>query len=108
MITLRKETVIYYGFLEAALDVSSRFDRDYALGAGPAIGVLANVSDRWGVNLHARSLRYGLGDDHWSRELVLEQRYSLGRQSALRLNLSRKQEFREYWNSGDLSLQFYF
>lgn len=100
--------VVYYGFIEAALDVGSRFDRDYALGAGPAIGLLANVTDRWGVHLSARSLRYGLGDDHWSRDLVLEQRYALSRQSALRLGLSRKQEFHDYWNSGNLSLHFYF
>ena len=99
---------VYYGFIEAALDVGSRFESNYALGAGPAVGVLANVSDRWGVNLHARSLRYGLGDDHWSRELVLEQRYTLSRQSALRMQLSRKQEFHDYWNSGDISLHYYF
>jgi hypothetical protein len=99
---------VYYGFIEVALDAGSRFESNYTLGAGPAIGLLADVSDRWAVNLQARSLRYGLGDDHWSRELVLEQRYALGRQSALRLNLSRKQEFRDYWNSGQLSLYFYF
>jgi hypothetical protein len=99
---------VYYGFLEVALDASKRFESNYSLGAGPAIGLLADISDRWAVNLKARSLRYGLGDDHWARELVLEQRYALGRQSALRLNLSRKQEFRDYWNSGQLSLYFYF
>jgi hypothetical protein len=99
---------VYYGFLEAALDASKRFESNYTLGAGPAIGLLADISDRWAVNLKARSLRYGLGDDHWARELVLEQRYVLSRQSALRLNLSRKQEFRDYWNSGHLSLYFYF
>jgi hypothetical protein len=99
---------VYYGFIETALDASTRFESNYTLGAGPAIGLLTNVSDRWAVNLQARSLRYGLGDDHWARELVLEQRYALGRQSALRLNLSRKQEFRDYWNSGQLSLYFYF
>jgi hypothetical protein len=99
---------VYYGFIEAALDADSRFESNYTLGAGPAIGLLADVTKRWGIHLQARSLRYGLGDDHWSRELMLEQRYALGRQSAMRLNLSRKQEFRDYWNSGQLSLYFYF
>ncbi|MCR4347969.1 MAG: DUF4105 domain-containing protein [Sulfuricaulis sp.] len=99
---------VYYGFIEAALDAGSRFESNYTLGAGPAIGLLANVSERWGFNLQARSLRYGLGDDHWSRELALEQRYALTRQSAVRLRLSRKQEFQDYWNSGDLSVHFYF
>ncbi|GAB4511664.1 MAG: DUF4105 domain-containing protein [Sulfuricaulis sp.] len=100
--------VVYYGFIEASLDAGSHFDSNYTLGAGPAIGLLADITERWGVNLQARSLRYGLGDDHWSRELALEQRYALTRQSAVRLRLSRKQEFQDYWNSGDLSVHFYF
>jgi hypothetical protein len=99
---------VYYGFLEAALDAGKRFDRDYALGAGPVAGWLTDISDRWRINLHARSLRYGLGDAHNARELTLEQRYSLSRQSALRLGLHRKQEFQDYWNSADISLQYYF
>jgi hypothetical protein len=99
---------VYYGFLEVALDASQRFESNYTLGAGPAVGLLTDITERWGVHLQARALRYGLGDDHWSRELALEQRYALTRQSALRLNLSRKQEFRDYWNSAHLSLYFYF
>jgi hypothetical protein len=99
---------VYYGFLETALDAGKRFDQDYALGAGPTAGWLTDISDRWRINLYARSLRYGLGDAHNARELTLEQRYSLNRQSALRLGLHRKQEFQDYWNSADISLQYYF
>jgi hypothetical protein len=99
---------VYYGFLEAAMDVGKRFDQDYALGMGPALGWLTDISDRWRINLYARSLRYGLGDAHNARELTLEQRYMLSRQSALRLGLHRKQEFQDYWNSADISLQYYF
>ncbi len=99
---------VYYGFLETSLDVGKRFEHDYAWGIGPSVGWLANFSERWRVNLFARSLRYGLGDDHWARELNLEQRYSLTRQSAVRFQLYRKQEFQNYWNGGDISLYFYF
>ncbi len=99
---------VYYGFLEAALDVGKRFDQDYALGAGPTVGWLTDISDRWRINLYARSLRYGLGDVHNARELTLEQRYSLTRQSAVRLELFRKQEFQDYWNGGEISLNIYF
>ncbi len=99
---------VYYGFLEAALDVDKRFDHEYALGAGPSFGLLTDVTERWRINVYARSLRYGLGDDHQARDLVLDQRYSLTRQSALRLQMYRKQEFRNYWNGGDISLYFYF
>jgi hypothetical protein len=99
---------VYYGYLEAALDVGKRFDQDYALGAGPTAGWLTDISDRWRINLYARSIRYGMGDAHNSRELTLEQRYSLTRQSAVRLELFRKQEFQDYWNGGDISLNIYF
>jgi hypothetical protein len=99
---------VYYGFIEAALDASSHFESNYTLGAGPAIGLLTDITERWGMHWQARALRYGLGDDHWSRELALEQRYALNRQSAVRLRLSRKQEFRDYWNSGDISVHFYY
>jgi len=104
----REGNSVYYGFLEAALDVGKRFDQDYALGMGPALGWLTNISDRWRINLYARSLRYGLGDVHNARELTLEQRYSLTRQSAVRLELFRKQEFHDYWNGGEISLNIYF
>jgi hypothetical protein len=99
---------VYYGFLETALDVGQRFDGGYALGAGPVAGWLTDISDRWRVNLYARSLRYGLGEAHNARELTLEQRYSLSRQSALRLGLHRKQEFQDYWNAAEISLQYYY
>ena len=99
---------VYYGFLEAELDAGKQFDRNYAMGMGPALGWLTNISDRWRINLYARSLRYGLGDAHNARELTLEQRYSLNRQSALHLGLHRKQEFQDYRNAAEISLQYYY
>jgi len=104
----REGNSVYYGFLEAALDMGKRFDQDYALGMGPALGCMTNISDRWRINLYARSLRYGLGDAHNARELTFEQRYSLSRQSALRFGLHRKQEFQDYWNAAEISLQYYY
>jgi hypothetical protein len=99
---------VYYGFLEASLDAGKRYKGNYAFGAGPAIGWLADISDRWRINLQARALRYGLGDTHEARELVLKQRYTLTRQSAVRLDLFRRQEFHDVWNGGELSLLLYF
>ena len=99
---------VYYGFFEAALDAGKRFNRDYALGAGPAAGWLTDITDRWRINLFARAIRYGLGDVHHARELTLEQRYSLSRQTAVRLEMFRKQEFQDYRNGGEISLNLYF
>jgi len=99
---------VYYGFLEASLNAGKSYQGNYALGAGPSIGWLADLSDRWRVNLQGRALRYGLGDTHDARELVLKQRYTLTRQSALRFDLFRRQEFHDAWNGGMFSLLLYF
>jgi hypothetical protein len=99
---------VYYGFLEASLDAGKRYHRGYALGIGPGIGWLADLSQRWRVHLHARALRYGLGDTHEARALILEQRYTLTRQSAVRLDLFRKKAFHDCWNGVELSLHLYF
>ncbi|MGB7934693.1 MAG: DUF4105 domain-containing protein [Gammaproteobacteria bacterium] len=99
---------VYYGFLEASMDAGERYKGNYALGAGPTIGWLVDLSDRWRVNLQGRALRYGLGDTHEARELVLKQRYTLTRQIALRFDLFRRQEFHDVWNGGQLSMLLYF
>ena len=78
------------------------------MGAGPAVGLLTDITERWAFICRRARFATASVTITGARELVLEQRYVLGRQSALRLNLSRKQEFRDYWNSGQLSLYFYF
>jgi hypothetical protein len=99
---------LFYGFLEASLDAGKSYEGNYALGAGPSVGWLADLSKRWRIDLHARELRYGLGDTHEARELVMDQRFSLTRQSAVRAALFRKREFHDTWNGGELSLLLYF
>ncbi len=103
-----RATPVIYGILEGALDVSNRFSSSYAIGLGPNLGVLADLTGSWRVNLFARSLRYGLGDEHDVRELVLEQRITLDRQHALRVSLERKQEFDHYADSTGIVWQAYF
>ncbi len=101
-------TTLLYGFLEGSLEMSSEFDDNYALGAGPSLGITTDVLPRWRINLSARSLFFVAGDDHTSYELTLRQRVSLTRQSALQVEISRKREFDNYWTSGQVSWQFYF
>ena len=99
---------VYYGFLEGSLDAGKDYQGNYALGAGPSIGWLADLSNRWRVNLEARALRYGLGDTHDTRELAMRQRFSLTEQSAVRVDLFRQREFHDTWNSAEVSLLVYF
>jgi len=99
---------VAYSLLEGALDYSSQFRTDYALGVGPSVGLLTDITGTWRINVYGRWLRYGLGDSHNTGVLGVEQRLSLGRQSALRITLDRKQEFNRYWNNGQIAWQVYF
>jgi hypothetical protein len=95
---------VYYGYFEAALDAGKRFDRDYAVGAGPTVGWLTDISDRWRINLYARS-SYGLAT-HNARVGAGAALFG-GPADAVRLELFRKQEFRITGMAGDF-LNIYF
>ena len=97
-----------YGFVEGALDISGRYRQDYVFGIGPSIGLLADFSDRWRVNLFARALRYELGDVHKAGEVALDQRYAVTRNSALRLELARRREFDRSWSTAGVFWNWYF
>jgi len=99
------ERMLVYGLAEVELDVSHRLQRDYALGAGPNVGVIIDASDAWRMQLSARSWRYALGDVHNRREITLAQSLRLPRQQSLRLEVGRTHEFNAdysftalYWN----------
>jgi hypothetical protein len=99
---------VAYSLLEGALDYSGQFRTDYALGVGPSVGLLADITGIWRINVYGRWLRYGLGDSHNTGVLGVEQRLSLGRQSALKITFDRRQEFNRYWNNGQIAWQVYF
>ena len=97
-----------YAFMDATLEESGQYSRNYAFGMGPAAGVITDISSNWRINAYARVQRFGLGEPHTTAELTLLQRYTVGPQTALRLDLTRKTEFDMVWNDARLSLQQYF
>lgn len=99
---------LVYGFVEGSLEADNEFEEGYALGAGGSLGVIGDVSRRWRINLSAQALRFEAGDEHSAYDLTLAQRVSVSRQSAVRLNVSRKREFDDYWTRADIAWQFYF
>ena len=94
----RHDSLLYL-MLEGTLDADRRFEDDYALAAGPSFGWLYDVTPAWRVFLQARHQRFALGDVHTNNDIVLSQRYTLTRHSALRLDLARRAEFGHYANS---------
>lgn len=97
----------FYAFIEAQAELHHDLRDDYALGVGPSVGVLLAGGQRWKANLFARALDFGLGGRHREKEVGLEQRVSIGGQTALRLNVQRRQSFGRRWNSVNLSFQRY-
>jgi hypothetical protein len=97
-----------YVFMDATLESTPQYNGHYAFGMGPSVGVTVDISQKWRLNAYARVQRYGLGEPHTTSELTVLQRYTIGLQTAVRLEVSRKMEFDFYWSDVRLSLQQYF
>jgi hypothetical protein len=94
--------------LESTLEVDGELDSGYALGAGPSIQWLKDVSPNWRLLARARYQQFGLGDIHSASDLTLSNRLSLGRNMAVRLDLARLVEFDRTRNNVQLSWLLYF
>lgn len=102
------ETSMLYVFMDATLNQSAEYESHYAFGMGPAIGLQADASRHWRINIYGRMQRFGLRDMHNASELTLTQRYTLDKQQALRLELARKQIYNLMWTDARLSWQRFF
>jgi hypothetical protein len=96
-----------YAFLEATADVSRTLDRGFALGAGPAMGLVADPLPRWRLHLRAVGQRFVPGDNFTQAAVRLDQRLRLSRNHALRLSVARRHLFDRYWNEGRLGWHWY-
>jgi hypothetical protein len=97
-----------YAMVEAAARLHHRLDHGYALGTGPRIGALIDPAPRWRVHAYAQQLGSLLGERGNPRSAGLQQRLTLAREAALRLDLSRQREAGRSFNAASLSLQLYF
>jgi hypothetical protein len=94
--------------LESTLDIEDEFTHGYALGLGPSVAWLVDITPRWRAHLQARTQRFGLGDTRTSHELALAQRYALDRGQALRFDLARRGEYGRYVNEATFSWLVYY
>ena len=97
-----------YAMLDTTLESTAQYNGHYALGAGPAAGIITDLLPAWRLDASARVQRFALGEAHTAAELSLLQRISISKQSALRLELVRKTEFDQYWSEFNLGWQVYF
>lgn len=99
---------LIYAFLEATARVDERIGRGFALGAGPSVGMIADLTPRWRADVHARGQRFFAGDTDNAWATGLRQRYTLNTNNALRLDMSRERQEKQSWNTVLISLHHYF
>ena len=98
----------FYASAEGAARAHEQFEKGYSLGLGARIGALVDPAPRWRVHAYAQQLGSVAGERVDPGALVLEQRFSLTRDLALRFDLSHQNEAGRSFDSVLLSLHVYF
>jgi hypothetical protein len=105
--TLRSNALVY-AFLDSTLQASTRLENNYALGIGPGIGALIDLTGRWRAEPYVRAQWFFAGDTDTAWTAGLRQRYTLDREWALRFDISHEHQEKQSWNTVLLSLHHYF
>jgi len=100
--------VRFYATAEGAARAHDDFEKGYAVSAGARLGALIDPLPRWRLHAYAQQLGSFLGERSDPGALVLEQRISLTRDLALRLDVAQQREAGRSFDSGSISLQVYF
>jgi hypothetical protein len=98
----------FYASAEGAARAHEQFEKGYSLGLGARMGALADPAPRWRVHAYVQQLGSVAGERVDPGALVLEQRFSLTRDLALRFDLSHQNEAGRSFDSGLVSLHIYF
>jgi hypothetical protein len=97
-----------YATAEGAARAHEAFEHGYTLGAGARIGALVDPAPRWRVHAYAQQLVSFAGERDDPGALVLEQRFTVARDVALRLDLAHQNEAGRSFNTTSVSVQVYF
>lgn len=100
---------VAYTLLNTGIDVDNKELQDgYALGAGPAAGIVSHLNSHWALHLFANSEYYFAGDQHHEKRIGLEQRYTLNAANTVRLSWSRQRQLGAPFTNLNLSWQHFF
>ncbi len=97
-----------YAMAQASARAHHDLERGYALGAGARFGALVDPLPRWRIHAYAEGLDNFAGERDRPGSVGLQARLTLARDAAVKLDLSRKREAGQSFNSGLLSLYLYF
>ena len=104
----RYARVLAYASLEGAIRADSDFEKGYTLGAGARLGTVVDPARSWRVHLYAQQIGSFLGERTDPAAVVMEQRLTLARDVALRLDLRRERQASHSFSSAGLFVQVYF
>jgi Domain of unknown function (DUF4105) len=106
--TWASEKTLFYALAEGALRQHHELEHGYQVGAGARAGALVDIAPRWRANAYATGIKYFLGESDAPRSIGLQSRYSVTRDSAVRLDVARRREAGREFTTGMLSYQLYF
>lgn len=95
---------VYFGFAETVTEYSRALERSYRIGGGLSLGALFDITDRWKISGSAAYLGFVAGDKTPEWRFTAQQRFTLHKNVALRLDFTRRATKQEYL----LNVHFYF
>jgi hypothetical protein len=87
---------VYFGFAELAAEYGRVFDGGYRIGAGASAGILVDITERWKMGLSGTYLNFPAGDRSAEWRASAQQRYTLSKNFALRLDFNQRARTQEY------------
>jgi hypothetical protein len=100
----RPAHTVLYAFAEADANYGNALERNHQIGGGGTVGLLADLTRRWKIQLIATYLSFPLGERDSDFRSSLEQNVTLSKNVALRLELSR----RDAQDEAMVTLHYYF
>ena len=95
---------VYFGFGEIVSEYGRAFNHGYRVGGGLSAGALVDITDRWKIAATTTYLGFAAGDKKPEWRVSAQQRFTLSRNLALRLDFNQRANRQDYL----LNLHFYF
>ena len=90
------DNVRFYVFGEGDLQASTRLDKNYAFGVGGTAGMIANIVKDWKVNLWTQALFYGIGDEHRSGVVGMQNNFRINTNTSISFDALRERSYDIY------------
>lgn len=100
--------VLAYALAEGSLLAAAALEQGHAGGAGASAGLMIDASPLWRIHGYGRGLRYFTGELHSLLEVGLDQRLTLTRDLALRLETAWRRAYDAEIRSATLYLDLHF